>query len=64
MNWHGRFKTMKKYLGYTNKNVAEITGNTVDSIKSTTQPSNSFPRWARLAIVVFEEMKKQIENKK
>lgn len=54
MNWHKRYKAMKKGLGYTNKDIAEITGNTTDSIKSTTQPNKSLPRWLRLAITVFE----------
>ena len=25
MSWHDRFKAMKKNLGYTNKDIAEIT---------------------------------------
>ena len=54
MNWHNRYKAMKKGLGYTNSDIAEITGNTYDSIKSTTQPNKDIPRWLRLAIVVYE----------
>lgn len=54
MNWHKRYKEMKKRLGYTNHDVAEIIGNTYDSVKSTTQPKGDFPRWAKLAIVVSE----------
>ena len=49
---------MKRGLGYTNSDIAEITGNTTDSIKSTTQPNKDIPRWLRLAIVVFERMSK------
>jgi|GEM_PF-291323 len=54
MNWHARFKAMKTALGYTNADIAEITGNTPDSIKTSTQPNNEIPRWLRLAIVVYE----------
>lgn len=46
-------------MGYTNSDIADITGNTKESIKSTTQPNKTFPRWARLAIVVFERLKKE-----
>lgn len=54
MDWHGRYKNMKSSLGWTNKDVAEITGNTPDSIKTVTQPNKEIPRWLKLAIVVFE----------
>jgi hypothetical protein len=54
MDWHERFKDMKTSLGYTNADIAEITGNTADSIKSSTQPNNDIPRWLKLAIVVHE----------
>lgn len=55
-NWHDRFKAMKKALGYDNKDIADIIGNTPDSVKSTTQPNKDLPRWLKLAIVVFERM--------
>jgi len=57
-NWSKRFKAMKKALGYTNADIAEITGNTINSIKTATQPSRKdedFPRNLKLAIVVFEK---------
>ncbi len=54
MNWHERYKAMKKGLKLNNRDIAEITGNTYDSIKSTTQPNKDIPRWLRLAIVVYE----------
>lgn len=54
MNWHERFKKMKSGLEYTNADIAEITGNTADSIKTATQPNNEIPRWLKLAIVVYE----------
>lgn len=52
--WHQRFKQMKKDLGLTNQDLAEITGNTAASIKTTTQPGKDLPRWVRLAIVIHE----------
>jgi len=57
MNWHNRYKEMKKNLGYTNNDIAEIIGNTPDSIKSSTQPNKDIPRWLKLAIVIFERFK-------
>lgn len=56
MNWHSRFKTMKSGLGLTNSDIAEITGNSSDSVKSVTQPNKEIPRWLKLAIVVYERM--------
>ena len=56
MDWHNRFKSMKKDLGYKNKDIAGIIGNTEDSVKSTTQPNKDIPRWLKLAIVIYERM--------
>lgn len=56
MDWNERYKAMKKALGYTNKDIAEITGNSEDSVKTVTQPNKEIPRWLKLAIVVFERM--------
>jgi len=53
-NWHERFKAMKSGLVLTNSDIAEITGNTADSVKSVTQPNKEIPRWLKLAIVVYE----------
>jgi len=39
MNWNNRFKAMKSRLGLTNSNIANITGNSADSVKSVTQPN-------------------------
>ena len=61
MNWHDRYKAMKKGLGLTNSDIADIIGNTSDSVKSTTQPHKDVPRWLKLAIVVFERMSKQLK---
>lgn len=54
MTWHQRFKEMKSGLGYTNANIAGITGHTPDTIKSSTQPNKELPRWLKLAIVIYE----------
>ena len=59
MNWHKRFKAMKKELILTNSDIAEITGNSSDSVKSVTQPNKEIPRWLKLAIVVHERWKKK-----
>lgn len=56
ITWHERFRAMKKGLGYTNSDIAKITGNTPDSIKSRTQPNADIPRWLKLAIVVYENL--------
>ncbi|GAF80146.1 unnamed protein product [marine sediment metagenome] len=54
--WHNRFKAMKSGLGLTNSDIADITGNSSDSVKSVTQPNKEIPRWLKLAIVVYERM--------
>jgi len=56
MNWHERYKAMKSGLELTNSDIAEITGNSADSVKSVTQPNKEIPRWLKLAIVVYERM--------
>lgn len=64
MNWHDRFKQMKKERGYTNKDIAEITELNYDSVKNQTQPNKDLPRWLKLTIVVFERMSEKKEGKK
>ena len=59
MNWHSRFKAMKSGLGFTNSDIADITGNSADSVKSVTQPNKEIPRWLKLAIVVYERLSEQ-----
>jgi hypothetical protein len=56
MNWHDRFKAMKKSLGYTNKYIAQITDLSYDSIKNQTQPNKEIPKWLKLSIVIFERL--------
>ena len=55
MNWHKRYKAMKSGLKLTNSDIAEIIGNSSDSVKSVTQPNKEIPRWLKLAIVVYEK---------
>ena len=59
MNWHKRYKEMKSGLGFTNSDIADITGNSADSVKSVTQPNKEIPRWLKLAIVVYERLSEQ-----
>jgi len=56
MTWHERYKEMKSGLGLTNSDIADVTGNSADSVKSVTQPNKEIPRWLKLAIVVYERM--------
>lgn len=56
MNWHDRFKKMKQGMGYTNKDIAEITGNTYESVRTVTSKKNKLPRWIKLSIVIFEQL--------
>jgi hypothetical protein len=56
-NYLERYKTMKKSMGWTNQDIADITGNSLNSIEVvTTKPDDSFPRWAKLSIVLYEQM--------
>lgn len=59
-DWHIRYRVMKSSLGLKNSDIAKIIGNTHDSVKSVTQPNKEFPRWLKLAIVVFEKMSTQL----
>lgn len=56
MNWHSRFKRMKKSLGLNNQDIADITGLNYHSIKNQTQPNKNIPNWLKLAIVIFERL--------
>lgn len=52
-----RYRAMLKNMGWINQDVADRTGNSLNSIEVvTTKPDDSFPRWAKLAIHVHEEM--------
>jgi hypothetical protein len=47
---------MKSGLKLTNSDIANIIGNTPDSVKSTTQPNKDLPRCLKLSIVVYERL--------
>tara|TARA_R110000823_G_scaffold302094_1_gene423211 strand:- start:5 stop:169 length:165 start_codon:yes stop_codon:yes gene_type:complete len=47
---------MKKALGMTNADIAGIMGGTVESVRTTTQPSKNAPRWLKLVVVIYERM--------
>ena len=51
------FKAMKKELKITNSDIAEITGLTVDSVKTMTQPNRDLPTWAKSMIFVWKRLK-------
>ena len=57
MNWKERFDQMKQHFGLTYENIAEITGNSTDSIR-TVLNRQEIPRWAKLAVWVFEKLAK------
>lgn len=56
MTWQQRYRRMADHYGWTGDRVAEITGNTKASIRTVTAPGakQEFPRWLKLAVVVFE----------
>lgn len=55
MNWKGRFEKMKKHFGWTNSDISKMIGNSPDSVKNVLS-RKSIPRWAKLAVIVFEKM--------
>lgn len=55
MNWHSRYHRMKSGLKLSNSDIAEITGNTSNSVKCVTQSNRELPRWTKLSIVIFEK---------
>lgn len=56
LTWKDRFDRMKRHYGMTNMNIAEITGMTEGSIRTVVTSSiRQFPRWLKLAIVIFEK---------
>lgn len=56
MNWKQRFDLMKQHFGWTYEDIAKITGNSNDSIR-TVLNRQDIPRWAKLAVWVFEKLK-------
>lgn len=56
IDYHEEYKKLKKSMGYTNKDVAKMSGNTVDSIRNVTQPNKELPRWLKFAINLHLDM--------
>lgn len=55
LTWKDRYDRMKKHYGWNDTNVAEITGNSPKSVNAVVNSKHQeFPRWLRLAIVVYE----------
>jgi hypothetical protein len=55
LTWKNRYDRMKLHYQWTDANVAAIVGNTPGSIRTVvTNKGQSFPRWLKLAIVIFE----------
>jgi len=55
MSWKQRFDRMKQHFGLTYEDIAKITGNSNDSIR-TVLNRQDIPRWAKLAVWVFEKL--------
>ena len=54
---HQQFKELKKELNLKNADIAKITGLTVDSVKTMTQPNKELPSWAKSMIFVWKKQK-------
>ena len=50
--WHQRLAAFKKYYGYTNADLARMSGNTTQSVKNISQ--GEVPGWLKFAIQVWE----------
>ncbi len=46
---------VKNHFNWTYKNIADITGNTPESVKAVLN-SKTFPRWAKLSVIIYEKM--------
>jgi DNA-binding XRE family transcriptional regulator len=62
MSWDKRFKNLKKEMGYTNEDIANIIGLNKASVNNQTQPNAKFPSWLKLSVVIHEVMKEKAEN--
>ena len=56
MTWKHRFNKMKQHFGWSYDDIAKITGNSSDSVR-TVLNRKDIPRWAKLAVWVFEQLK-------
>ena len=55
-NWKQRYKALKKSMNWTNKDIAEMIGLTLNSVEVMTRTESDFPKWAKLAILTHESM--------
>lgn len=51
--WHTRLAAFKKYYGYINADLAQMSGNTLQSVKNISQ--GDVPGWLKFAIQVWEK---------
>lgn len=51
------FKEMKKALGLTNKDVAEIIGTSETNVKNQTAPGKPLGTWAKSMVYVYQQMR-------
>lgn len=56
---HNDWQDMKRHLGVTNNDIAEIIGATPGTVNSSTNRAykRGLPKWAKLAIYVYKRMK-------
>ena len=63
MNYHKQFTELKKELGYTNQDIADITGLSLSNIKNQTRVNTKFPSWLKLTLDTYTRMKIDKEAK-
>jgi hypothetical protein len=56
---HQDLKSMMADLQLGYKELAEITGNSYNSVKTVLQPGKELPRWVHLAIYVWEQKRQE-----
>lgn len=56
-NWKERYKAYKKGMNYTNKEISEMVGLSLNSVEvMTRKETDGFPKWAKTAIITYEQM--------
>lgn len=65
LTWKQRYKRMKTYYNWTDKDVSNISGHSPLSVRQmVNEKQHDFPRWLRVAIVVFEKENPLFEKSK
>jgi hypothetical protein len=54
VTWKTRYDRMKAHYGWTDADIAAKTGNTPGSVVTVVNRPQGFPRWLRLAVLIFE----------